>query len=247
MEDYQARKRKEFQDNKARNKEDNAVSRARYNAMDKAIKSLKERMEYNQKYDKLVEDTREYKAYHQSASEMKAVDIESAKAKPQTLSGADEAALKQIDKDLKEFKAMSQNDFQAEGEYEKQATKVIAGAAVKEALENGQLDPGRLKVEYVKNQNSIEKNPAFQSWIKGAVEGGRKSELGKMSPDELQADFVKGIAKNMSKESAKTVEKAQTKEKSAKEKAGKEKATKEKTKAKQPKVKKPLEKNGLKV
>ena len=254
MEDYQARKRKEFQDNKARNKADNPVSRARYNAVDKALKSLKERMDYNRKYDKMLEDSRDYKAYSQTASEMKAVDIETERAKsqanhresarrePGAIVKRDAAILKQIDKDAAEFRSMSKVDYHKAGVYESQAAKVIAGVTVKQALENGDLEPGRLKAEYLNNQRLIEGNPAFQKWIKDAVENGRQSKLGRMKPEELQNVFVKDMAHEMRGANVQKAHKNQIREM----RDGAREARKN-AKTKQPKAKKPMEKNELKA
>ena len=254
MEDYQARKRKEFQDNKARNKADNPVSRARYNAVDKALKSLKERMDYNRKYDKMLEDSRDYKAYSQTASEMKAVDIETERAKsqanhresarrePGAIAKRDAAILKQIDKDAAEFRSMSKVDYHKAGVYESQAAKVIAGVTVKQALENGDLEPGRLKAEYLNNQRLIEGNPAFQKWIKDAVENGRQSKLGRMKPEELQNVFVEDMAHEMRGANVQKAHRDQIREMRDGAREAKKNA-----KTKQPKAKKPMEKNELKA
>ena len=167
---------------------------------------------------------------------------ESARREPGAINKRDAAILKQIDKDAAEFRSMSKVDYHKAGEYESQAAKVIAGVTVKQALENGDLEPGRLKAEYLNNQRLIEGNPAFQKWIKDAVENGRQSKLGRMKPEELQNVFVKDMAHEMRGANVQKAHKNQIREM----RDGAREARKN-ARTKQPKAKNPMEKNELKA
>ena len=190
------------------------------------------------------------------------------------LEGSGKRAMEQMAKDQKKFEGLSKNSFFRQtpesgayglNEWEYQAAKVVASSAVTEALANGEIKPGSVEAEYRRATISVARSDEFKKWAKEAGdEPYKRDRLGTMTPDEVRADFVKGMTKDMQysaainpanrkeKSAEKTVGKQQAKEKQAEKKAEKktEKKTEKKAEKKaQKKTEKKVEKKkeGLKI
>ncbi|MBQ9490703.1 MAG: hypothetical protein IJU80_12310 [Lachnospiraceae bacterium] len=119
---------------------------------------------------------------------------------------------KRMDAEYKQFQKLSQTTFHDKtpesgafglNEWQYQAAKVIAIAGVKNAHANGEIETARLDVEMQKATRDIARDRSFQNWIKEVSESPKKMEnLGKMSPDEVKAEFVNSLSKEMNKEPA---------------------------------------------
>lgn len=161
-------------------------------------------------------------------------------------SGANQ--LEMMDKEVEKFKGMCNLEFHDStpesiglgmNAWEYQAARVVAIAGVTEAAMNGKIAGNDIKREVIGNTNQIAKDPAFKKWVKNASENSRMSELGKMSPSEIKADFVKSMSKDMEKQ-------ADGPKKEATKKVGPQKSgpKKEAPKKSEPK-KEPPKKDGL--
>ena len=178
----------------------------------------------------------------------KSLEAEAARDKKMTertnkLGKAAAAKLADMDKEVEKFAGMSQLEFHDSttdsmayglNKCEYQAARVIAISAVEEAAMKGQIEGKDIQKQVIRNTNEIAKDPAFQKWVKNASETSRMKDLGKLSADEVRADFVKGMSKDLekkadTKEKTKTAEKSKTTEKSKSKAPAKTEKTKTKT------------------
>ena len=122
------------------------------------------------------------------------------------------ATMKKLDEECKTFQEMSQNSAHEEGpdsgafglnRLEYQAAKVVAIASVKEAYSQGKIAANDIQKKVHQSTRSIAGDQSFVDWVKKASETpGKMEKLGKMSPEEVRADFVQSLSKEMSKENA---------------------------------------------
>ena len=118
--------------------------------------------------------------------------------------------MKKLDQEAKMFQEMSRNAFYESvsdsaafglNRLEYQAAKVIALASVNEAFEKGQIEADVLQQQVHKATRKIAGDQSFKDWACNAYDTpGKMEKLGKMSPQELKADFVNSLSKDMMKQ-----------------------------------------------
>lgn len=228
MDAYLARKEREFAENKERGKKDNAHSRERFDAMTKAKKALQERMEYDKRINGLVGADKEYQEYAKEVAESRKGEpaqqveqqAEQVAQQPAPEKSSDKklaAQMKKFDKEIQRFHDMSKLMFHEPdvdagalglNSWELQVAKVVAIAGVKTGLEKGDIKPEDIDREMTKNVRKIARSQEFQTWVKDVSDDSKKVEqLGKMSPEEVRMEFVKGMSKGMSKDTSKEMNK----------------------------------------
>ena len=120
------------------------------------------------------------------------------------------ATMKKLDEECRLFQNMSKDGVHEAGldsaafglnRLEYQAAKVVAIATVKEAYAQGQIDADDILTQVHKSTRKVAKDQAFQDWVKEASGmPGKMEQLGKLSPEEVKAEFVKSLSKDMAKE-----------------------------------------------
>ena len=197
--------------------------------------------------------------YAQYARDLKMAE----RAKIVGTTGAEQLA--RMDEEVNNFAKMSQAEYHDQtpesmayglDKCQYQAARVIAIAAVEEAAMQRKVSGKDIQREVMSNTRDIASKPEFQKWVKDATATSRMKDLGKLSAQEIRANFVEYMSKNWEKD--KDLEKGKNKEqekgknneqemstdkkeKTKTEKTKTEKTKTEKTKVKETKVPVPVE------
>ncbi|MBQ8116715.1 MAG: hypothetical protein IJ147_01425 [Lachnospiraceae bacterium] len=222
MQAYKTRKEQEFANNEQIGKTDNATSRARYDAMDKAIQSLKERMKFDEKYDRLLSASIEHEEYMKIARERTVerknewnVERKTEDPTVNTETHHDPSVgnktakddFAKMDKKFESFKYLGTsfegNSIDATGggaygltNFEYMAAQMIATSSIKEAVKNGKVAPGRAMNQIGIETGKICKEEDFRAWIQN-ISNEDKEALSKKDADGVRKDFADALSKKL--------------------------------------------------
>ena len=222
MQAYKTRKEQEFANNKQRGKTDNATSRARYDAMDKAMRSLKERMKFDEKYDRLLSAPIEHEEYMKIARERTVErknewNVERKTEDPtvntethhdpsvRNKTAKDDFA--KMDQKFESFKYLGTsfegNSIDATGggaygltKFEYMAAQMIATSSIKEAVKNGKVAPGSAMNQIGIETGKICKEEDFRAWIQN-ISNEDKEALSKKDADGVRKDFADALSRKL--------------------------------------------------
>lgn len=120
------------------------------------------------------------------------------------------ATMKKLDAECQLFQSMSQGSVHEAGSdsaafglsrLEYQAAKVVAIASVKAAHAQGQIQADDIQNQVHRSTRRIAGDQSFRDWVKEASNTpGKMEQLGRTSPEEVRADFIKRLSEDMNRE-----------------------------------------------
>ena len=210
MEAYKKRKEKEFADNKTKGAKDNANSRRRYKAMDSAIKSLRQRMQFDRQYDRMLSDAAKYNDYVKKSSDKivkNGYTIE-VPAEPEARRLCASGALKGLGK----LTQIAKDGYDQTGEMRRVVKIALAAIVLNKVAESSEKVGDNIPKssdQYEKEIKKMADDPAFDAIIDRELDTGaiRAMLADKDAPQKLMERFYENVNKEAAKNAEKEVKK----------------------------------------